>query len=152
MTHDTIADLLLDRLGDDRPGLRTRERDWTWDEVVRESAARASLAAALRRDGPFHIGGPLDNVPEYVLWLGAAALSGGTVVGVNSTRRGAPLEQDVRHTDLQLMVTDQAGQRLLEGLDIGVPRDRFLLVDDAAYAAQVAGQTCEPVRDPSITA
>jgi hypothetical protein len=35
MTHDTIADLLLDRLGDDRPGLRTRERDWTWVEVVR---------------------------------------------------------------------------------------------------------------------
>ncbi|HEY0689636.1 MAG TPA: hypothetical protein VGD71_11375, partial [Kribbella sp.] len=135
MTHDTIADLLLDRLGDDRPGLRTRERDWTWDEVVRESAARASLARVLRRDGPFHIGVLLDNVPEYLFWLGAAALGGATVVGVNSTRRGVPLEQEVRHTDLQLMVTDRAGLALLDGLDIGVPRDRFLLVDDDAYAA-----------------
>jgi fatty-acyl-CoA synthase len=152
MTHDTIADLLLDRLGDDRPGLRIRERDWTWDEVVRESAARASLALALRRDGPFHIGVLLDNVPEYVFWLGAAALSGATIVGVNSTRRGAPLEQEVRHTDLQLMVTDQAGRTLLDGLDVGVPRERFLLVDDDAYAARVAGQAGEPVRDPAVGA
>jgi fatty-acyl-CoA synthase len=152
MTHDTIADLLLDRLGDDRPGLRTREQDRTWDEVVRESAARASLAKALRRDGPFHIGVLLDNVPEYLFWLGAAALGGATIVGVNSTRRGAQLEKEVRHTDLQLMVTDRAGQGLLDGLDIGVPRDRFLLVDDDAYAARVAGHACEPVRDPSITA
>jgi fatty-acyl-CoA synthase len=152
MTHDTIADLLLDRLGDERPGLRTRERNWTWDEVVRESAARGSLAQALRRDGPFHIGVLLDNVPEYLLWLGAAALAGGTIVGVNSTRRGAELEEEVRHTDLQLMVTDAAGRALLDGLDIGVSNDRFLLVDDDEYAAQVAGHVREPVRDPSITA
>ena len=70
MRDETIADLLLARLGDDRPGLRSRERTWTWDEVVRESAARASLARELRRDGPFHIGVLLENVPEYVLWLG----------------------------------------------------------------------------------
>ena len=152
MTHDTIADLLLDRLGDDHPGLRTRERDWAWDEVVRESAARALLARTLRRDGPFHIGVLLDNVPEYVFWLGAAALAGATIVGVNSTRRGAELEQEVRHTDLQLMVTDAAGRALLDGLDIGVPDDRFLLVDDDAYAARVARHQCEPVRDPSISA
>ena len=48
--RDDIATMLLDRLGDQRPGLRTRERDWTWDEVVRESAARAVLASALRDD------------------------------------------------------------------------------------------------------
>ncbi|GAB2854694.1 AMP-binding protein [Actinoallomurus bryophytorum] len=152
MTHDTIADLLLDRLGDDRTGLRTRERDWTWDEVVRESAARASLAGTLRRDGPFHIGVLLDNLPEYVFWLGAAALAGATIVGVNSTRRGAGLAREVRHTDLQLMVTDAAGRGLLDGLDIGVPDDRFLLVDDAGYAARVATHQGGPVRDPSVTA
>jgi fatty-acyl-CoA synthase len=152
MTHDTIADLLLDRLGDDRPGLRTRGRDWAWDDVVRESAARALLARTLRRDGPFHIGVLLDNIPEYVFWLGAAALAGATIVGVNSTRRGAELEQEVRHTDLQLMVTDAAGRGLLDGLDIGVPDDRFLLVDDDAYAARVARYQSEPVRDPSISA
>src|SRR3569833_499111 len=152
MTPDTIADLLLDRLGDTRPGVRTRERDWTWDEAVRESAARASLAAALRRDGPFHIGVLLDNVPEYVFWLGAAALAGATVVGINSTRRGAELEQEVRHTDLLLAITDRAGRALLDGLDIGVPRDRFLLVDEEEYAARVAARPRAPVRDPSVTA
>ncbi|MFG2085519.1 AMP-binding protein [Spirillospora sp. NPDC048824] len=148
---ETIAGLLLARLNDDRPGLRSRERTWTWDEVVRESAARASLARDLRRDGPFHIGVLLENVPEYVLWLGAAALSGATIVGINSTRTGAYLEQEVRHTDLQLLVTDRAGLELLDGLDIGVPRDRFLLIDDDGYAAQVADRVCEPKPDESIT-
>ncbi|MFA1548235.1 AMP-binding protein [Actinomadura chokoriensis] len=151
MRDETIAGLLLARLGDDRPGLRSRERTWTWDEVVRESAARASLARELRQDGPFHIGVLLENVPEYVLWLGAAALSGATIVGINSTRTGAYLEQEVRHTDLQLLVTDQAGLKLLDGLDIGVPRDRFLLIDDDGYPARVRAHACEPAADASVT-
>ncbi|MEU6657816.1 AMP-binding protein [Streptomyces sp. NPDC046821] len=168
MAHETIADLLLDRVGDDRAGLRTRERTWSWDEVVRESAARASLARSLRVSGPFHIGVLLDNVPEHIFWLGAAALSGAAVVGINSTRRGAALEAEVRHTECQLIVTDRAGLALLDGLDIGVARDRFLLVDDPAYAERVAahagdmtgdmtsdtaGDTADDViRDPAVTA
>ncbi|MFI0479100.1 AMP-binding protein [Actinomadura sp. 9N215] len=149
---ETIAGMLLARLGDDRPGLRSRERTWTWDEVVRESAARASLARGLRREGrPFHIGVLLENVPEYVLWLGAAALSGATLVGINTTRTGSALEREVRHTDLQLVVTDRAGLELLGGLDIGVPRDRFLLIDDDAYATTVEAHACEPRPDDSIT-
>jgi fatty-acyl-CoA synthase len=148
---ETIAAMLLARLGDDRPGLRSRDRSWTWDEVVRESAARASLARDLRRDGPFHIGVLLENVPEYVLWLGAAALSGATIVGINPTRTGASLEQEVRHTHPQLVVTDQAGLKLLDGLDIGVPRDRFLLIDDDRYEVAVASHAREPEADASIT-
>ncbi|MFD0899754.1 steroid-22-oyl-CoA synthetase [Actinomadura sediminis] len=149
---ETIAGLLLARLGDDRPGLRSRDRTWTWDEVVRDGAARAALARSLRLDDrPFHIGVLLDNVPEYVLWLGAAALSGATIVGVNPTRTGSYLEREVRHTDLQLVVTDASGAKLLDGLDIGVPRDRFLLVDDDAYASRVAAHACEPEADPSVT-
>ncbi|TYK52805.1 AMP-binding protein [Actinomadura decatromicini] len=151
MRDETIAAMLLARLGDDRPGLRSRDRTWTWDEVVRESATRAGLARALRREGPFHIGVLLDNVPEYVLWLGAAALSGATIVGINPTRTGSYLEQEVRHTDLQVLVTDRAGVELLDGLDIGVPRDRFLLVDDDGYRAKVEAHVCEPEHDPSIT-
>jgi fatty-acyl-CoA synthase len=147
--RDTIVGLLLDRLGDTHPGLRTRDRTWTWDEVVRESAARAALALRLRGDpprdapprggtGPFHIGVLLENVPDYVFWLGAAALAGATIVGINSTKRGATLEAEVRHADLRFVVTDQAGLKLLEGLDIGVPRDRFLLIDDPRFASTVA--------------
>ncbi|EUA66405.1 putative fatty-acid--CoA ligase domain protein [Mycobacteroides abscessus subsp. bolletii 1513] len=81
-----IAAMLLDRVGDSHPGLRTRDRDWTWDQVVDESAARGALARKLRADGPFHIGVLLDNVPDFVFWLGGAALAGATIVGINPTR------------------------------------------------------------------
>ncbi|MFI0404491.1 AMP-binding protein [Actinomadura sp. 3N508] len=151
MRDETIAGMLLARLGDDRAGLRSRERTWTWDEVVRASAARASLARELRQDGPFHIGVLLENVPEYVLWLGAAALSGATIVGINSTRTGSYLEEEVRHTDLQLVVTDREGLRLLGGLDIGVPRERFLVIDEDDYAAVVQAHASEPQVDASVT-
>lgn len=148
--RETVADLLLDRLGDERTGLLSHDGSWTWDQVVRASAARAALVRELRTDAPFHIGVLLDNVPEFVFWLGAAALGGATVVGINPTRRGAYLEQEVRHTDLQLVVTDAAGRAVLDGLDIGVPRDRFLLVDDPSYPDLVDRHACDPSSDPAI--
>ncbi|MEV6162214.1 AMP-binding protein [Streptomyces sp. NPDC052052] len=152
MPHQTIADLLLARAGDDHPGLLTRERSWTWDEVVAESAARASWATELRTEGPFHIGVLLDNVPEFIFWLGAAALSGAAVVGINPTRRGVELEREVRHTDCQLIITDRAGLDLLDGLDIGVDRDRFLVVDEPDYPSRLAAQSRLPVPAPDVTA
>lgn len=133
-----IAELLLDRLGDDRAGVRTREQTWSWDEVVRESANRAAVADALRRNRPFHIGILLDNEPEFLFWLGGAALAGAAVVGINPTRRGAALEQEVRYVDCQLIVTDTAGKQLLDGLELGVAEDRILLVDSPGYAQLLA--------------
>ncbi|RIK10692.1 MAG: acyl-CoA synthetase [Acidobacteria bacterium] len=133
----TIAEMLLDRVGDDRLGLRTREQDWTWDAVVRESAARGALARSLRGDGPFHIGILLDNVPDFLFWLGGAALVGATVVGINPTRGAAELEAEVRYVDCQLIVTDTAGMAKLRGLDLGLGEDRFLLIDDPGYAARL---------------
>lgn len=152
MTEDTIADLLLNRVGDERTGLKSHERSWTWDEVVRESSARAELARSLRAEGPFHIGVLLENVPEFLFWLGGAALAGASIVGINPTRGGTYLEQEVAHTDCQLIVTDRAGMQLLDGLDIGVPADRFLLVDTDEYRQQVDGKRGEPFRDPAIDA
>lgn len=40
-----IATMLLDRIGDERLGLRTRTRDWSWDEVVRESTVNPPITA-----------------------------------------------------------------------------------------------------------
>jgi fatty-acyl-CoA synthase len=131
--REDIAALLLDRLGDERLGLRTRHQDWTWDEVVRESAARGAYAAELRADGPFHIGVLLDNVPDFIFWLGGAALSGATIVGINPTRGNDELAGEVRHADCQLIVTDSAGRERLSGLDLGLTPDRILVVDDPAY-------------------
>ncbi|BBX93968.1 AMP-binding protein [Mycolicibacterium boenickei] len=131
--RDSIAQLLLDRVGDQRLGLRTRDRDWTWDEVVSESAARGALAQSLRADGPFHIGVLLDNVPDFLFWLGGAALVGATIVGINPTRGAAEMAAEIRHADCQLIVTDTAGAERLRSLDLGLEFDRILVIDDPAY-------------------
>ena len=131
--REDIASLLLDRLGDERLGLRTRDQDWTWDEVVRESAARGALAADLRHHVPFHIGVLLDNVPDFLFWLGGAALSGAAIVGINPTRGNQELAGEVRHADCQLIITDAAGRERLSGLDLGLTPDRILVIDDPAY-------------------
>ncbi|NDJ89875.1 AMP-binding protein [Mycolicibacter kumamotonensis] len=141
---DDIAGMLLARLGDQHPGLRTRQRDWTWDEVVRESAARAALASALRRAGPFHIGVLLDNTPDFVFWLGAGALSGAVIVGINPTRGDAEMAAEIRHADCQLIVTDASGSGRLRGLDHGLDPERLLVIDDPDYAALVDAHRVEP--------
>ncbi|NDU75374.1 hypothetical protein GWI34_22510, partial [Actinomadura sp. DSM 109109] len=64
MRDETIAAMLLARLGDSRPGLRSRERTWTWDEVVRESAARASLARDLHQNPPASREGTAPHAPR----------------------------------------------------------------------------------------
>jgi fatty-acyl-CoA synthase len=146
-----IASLLLDRVGDQHLGLRTRDRDWTWDEVVAESAARGALAKAMRVDGPLHIGVLLDNVPDFLFWLGGAALVGATIVGINPTRGAAELAAEIRLADCQLIVTDTAGAQRLRDLDLGLTPERFLVVDGPDYAAQVDAHRVAPTASPKVT-
>lgn len=143
--RNDIATMLLDRIGDERLGLRTRTQDWSWDEVVHESAARGALAETLRADGPFHIGVLLQNVPDFIFWLGGAALAGATIVGINPTRGSTELAAEIRHADCQLIVTDSAGMARLRELDLGLDADRFLVIDDPAYLAAVAARRTEPI-------
>jgi fatty-acyl-CoA synthase len=110
----TVADLLLDRAGDLNVGLVFEGREWTWADVVEQSQERAAGMKA-----GAHYGVLLDNTPEHVFLLGAAALSGAVYVGMNPTRRGEELARDVRHTDCRAVFTDDAGRRMLEGLDLG---------------------------------
>ncbi|HEV8063481.1 MAG TPA: AMP-binding protein [Acidimicrobiales bacterium] len=130
---DTIAEMLAARADDDQDGLLFEDEAYAWRDIVGASAVRGQAALDLRRPGPFHIGVLLENVPEFVFWLGAAALAGAAVVGVNPTRRGAQLGHDITHTDCQLLVTDRQHLPLLEGLDLGAAEGRLLLVDDPAY-------------------
>ncbi|MBF6094527.1 AMP-binding protein [Nocardia cyriacigeorgica] len=139
-----IARMLMARIGDEHLGLRTRQQDWTWDAVVRESAARAALAQSLRVDGPFHIGVLLDNVPDFVFWLGAAALAGATVVGINPTHGAAELREEIRFVDCQLIVTDRAGALRLRELDLGLAEDRFLVIDEPGYADLLDAHRADP--------
>ncbi len=128
-----MADLLVARADDDHPGLLFDDDGWTWRQVVAASAQRAALIRSADASDRLHIGVLLGNVPEYVFWLGAAALAGAVVVGINPTRRGAALAEDIRRTDCRWIVTDADGSQLLEGLDIGVEAQRTVRIDSIGY-------------------
>ena len=146
MAARTMAQLLVDRVDDQHPGVRDATGTWSWAEAVAGGAGRGAVLSALRRPGPFHIGVLLPNGPEYLFWLEAAALVGATVVGINPTRRGDALAADVRATDCQLLVADHDGAELLGGLDLGVEPGRLLTVgtpDTASLLAEHAGGAAE---------
>lgn len=134
----TVADLVRARAEDDSLALRFEDERLTYREYVQGCAERAALLLALRQPGPFHVGALLDNVPDYPLLLGAAALAGATVAGLNPTRRGRELERDVRHTDCQILVTESKHRPLLAGLDLGVPEERIFDVDSPAWQEALA--------------
>ena len=137
----TVASLLLARQDDDRPGLRFEDQTWTWRGHVVESARRAALLRErCRPDRPFHVGLLLENVPEFSFFLGAAALAGAVVVGVNPTRRGAELEGDIAHTDCQLLVTDRQHLPLVDGLDV----PPVLLAEELDLPAAIDTKAADP--------
>jgi fatty-acyl-CoA synthase len=155
---ETIAELVAQRAGDRRPGLRTAERDYTHAEVVTEAAARAAWLDDHRRPGPFHVAVLLDNVAEHVLWLEAAALAGAVVVGANPTHRGDELARDLTHTECQLLVTSAGHLPLVDGRDLGAGlgavsagSDRVVVVDDPSAADALAPYQGAAVCDPAST-
>lgn len=145
---ETFAEVVRTRMEDDHEGLRFEGRSWTWNEVIRESAARASLLRTfVPGDGRTqrHVGILLQNVPDYVFWLLGAALNGDVVVGINPTRRGAELAHDVRHADCDLVVSEPLYADDVQGLDLSIPPERVLDVESAAYAHLLARhQGAEP--------
>jgi fatty-acyl-CoA synthase len=144
----SIAELLAQRRDDAKVGLRFEDDSWAWAEVVDAAAVRASVLRDLRVPGPFHVGVLLDNVPEFLFLLGAAALSGATIVGVNPTRRGNELATDIRHTDCQLLLTDGDHVELLDGLDVGVPSDRVILIDTPQWRDLVDAHRGAALEEP----
>ncbi|MCF3135766.1 AMP-binding protein [Streptomyces olivochromogenes] len=146
----TVAELVAARWGDHRPGLRFEDRALTHHEVAAGAAARAALLADLLPPGAEpHVGVLLDNTPEFPLWLGAAALAGAAVAGVNPTRRGPELARDILHTECPLLITEHAHLPLLDGLDL--PGVRILVTGTAECNALLAPYVdAEP--DPSRAA
>ncbi|HMQ25973.1 MAG TPA: hypothetical protein PKA98_08290, partial [Acidimicrobiales bacterium] len=82
MSTDTVDAFLRAHAGDAGVALRFEDESWTWPEATTAAAERAALLLAERRPGPLHVGVLADNIPEYVHWLGAAALAGATLVGI----------------------------------------------------------------------
>ena len=131
-----LGRLLLERSEDDRPALLYEDRRWTYRDLVREGWRRAALFAGLRDpDRPPHVGVLLDNVPDYLFWLTAGALSGTVVVGINSTYRGDQLAQLIDHTDCQALVTASDLSGLLDGVSHTIPSERVLVTDAPDHAA-----------------
>ena len=120
----TMRDLLLDRAEDDSPALFFEDQQWTWREYVQACCDRAEAFLSWRRSDPFHVGVLLENVPEYLFLSGAAVLSGATLVGINPTRRGAGLERDIRHTQCQVLITEDRHLELLDDLSLDISPDR----------------------------
>jgi fatty-acyl-CoA synthase len=147
----TIADVLRPLAEVDTPALYFGDSTWSYRQLLAEASRRAAQFEELRdRDRPPHIGVLLDNVPDYLFWLAAAALTGSTVVGINSTYRGDQLGMLIRHTDCQLLVTSAGQHGLLGGVDTGVADDRVLLVDDQITAERIMAQpTALPDADVS---
>ena len=140
----TAAEILRVRSGDDTDAFYFEDRAWTYRQVLEEAARRAALFEALRdTERPPHIGLLLDNVPDYLFWLAAAAVSGSVIVGINSTYRGEQLGQLIRHTDCQLLVTAASQTPLLEGVDTQIAPDRLLVIDDEVYSASLRQQTTQ---------
>jgi len=134
----TAAELLRARATDEAPAFLFEDRSWSYRELVEAASRRAALFDGTRDDSrPPHVGVLLDNVPEYLFWLAAAALSGTVVVGINSTYRGDQLGQLVRHTDCQVLVTSSDQLRLLDGVDTQVAPDKVLVVDRSDYRADL---------------
>lgn len=122
----------------DRPALRFGAQVWTHAELLAEAERVAGLFHSRLEPGrPPHVGVLLDNTPDYVFALCAAALSGTVIAGLNYTRQGEHLARDIVHTDLQLLITEPRHAAQLEGAigDLDVPggvlvSDRFADGDD----------------------
>lgn len=137
-TVDTVADIFRpDPRAAQQVALYFAEQRWCHADLATASAQRANFLLANRRPGPFHVGVLLDNVPEYLFWIGACALAGATFVALNPTRRGSDLARDVVHTDCQLLVTE-ARHRGELGAVSGL-NERIHEIEDPRLGARLAG-------------
>ncbi|MBT2457226.1 AMP-binding protein [Streptomyces sp. ISL-86] len=139
-TPETVAELIARQWGDHRPGLKSEGTPVTvlsHHQAAQQAAARAALLVDLLPPGAEpHLGVLLDNAPEFPFWLGAAALAGAAVAGINPTRRGPELARDILHTDCRVLITERAHLPLLRGLDL--PGVRILVTDTEEYEALLA--------------
>ncbi|MEY3034951.1 MAG: hypothetical protein RLZ86_1573, partial [Actinomycetota bacterium] len=85
----TFADLVRARASDDNIAVKFDDLVWTYREWCDEVAIRAAWWRSIIEEQPEgtppHIGVLLDNTPEFTMWLGAAAVTGAAVVGINPT-------------------------------------------------------------------
>ncbi|GAB2843520.1 AMP-binding protein [Actinocorallia aurea] len=147
--HDTFAEIVRARAGDGELGLIFEDRRWSWAEIIQEGADRAALLDSVETPGgrPPHVGLLLDNVPDYVFWAAAAGMSGAVLVGINSSRSATELAHDIRHADVDLVITEARLRHLVDGQDHGVPAEHVHDVDRQEYQAVLGPFRGSPLPD-----
>ena len=104
----TAGELFLKHRERNDVALYFEDRTISYREWIDESLRRVAVWEGLRDpDLPPHIGVLLDNTPDFLYWLGAAAISGAVIVGINSTYRGDELLRLIDHSDCQVVVTSE---------------------------------------------
>jgi acyl-CoA synthetase (AMP-forming)/AMP-acid ligase II len=136
----SAADLFVRNADSDAIAAHFEDRSFTYRQLAGESLRRAALWDQYRDPSqPPHIGVLLDNTPEYLFWLGAAAITGSVVVGINATYRGEQLALLIDHCDCQVLVTSDAYDAVLADAPNGVPPDHVFATHTDEYAARLAG-------------
>jgi fatty-acyl-CoA synthase len=117
------------------------------------STSRAALWGELHDPGNApHIAVLLDNTPEYLFWLGAAAISRAVVVGINATYRGAELARLIDHCECHVLVTSDVYADLLTDAPHHIDPERVLNVQGERYGEMLRSESVDrswPPADPS---
>jgi fatty-acyl-CoA synthase len=136
MQPDTFAEIVRSRADDEKTGLVFEGRSWTWGEIVQEGAERAAALTSLATPPSgrqVHVGVLLDNTPDFVFWIVGAGMAGAAVVGINSSRSAVELAADIRHADVDLIVTEPRLRHLVDGQDHGVPAEAIHDIESGRY-------------------
>lgn len=116
---DTVTQLLEERANDDNLAITYEGRQWSWREYIADARRMAAAVLGVADTSrPMHIGTLLGNTPDMLLALAAGALGGYVTVGVNNTRRGDGLVDDILRADCQILITDAEHRPLLDGLEL----------------------------------
>ena len=144
---------------DDR-GIRFDEEFLSWSQVVRRAHERiGAFRRWAERTGagssgtgedrhPPHIGVLLDNSPEFVFWLCAAASSELVAVGLNDTRAPRALAADLATADVRVVVYDAGhadlARELARHTAVPVIPEAEFARGPANAASDVMGDATEP--------
>lgn len=156
----SLADSLAALSTTDDRGIRFDEEFLPWSQVVRRAherigafrrwAARTGAGSCGTGEDrhPPHIGILLDNSPEFVFWLCAAASSELVAVGLNDTRAPRALAADLATADVRVVVYDAGHADLARELARHtavsvIPEAEFARVP-ANAASDVMGDVTEP--------
>jgi fatty-acyl-CoA synthase len=116
----SLTEAFLARGGDDKPGCTFEGLTTPWTKVVAESATRAEILRNFLEPAEAQRFAVLvDDSCEYMLWLGAALLSGVCMTGLDPTRPSSLNTAALEGCQCQFVVSDDAGLGYLESLAIG---------------------------------